>query len=100
MAEAKWPHLADIIFKRICVMKFFILIQIWRKSVPWCLVNNKPASVQTISWNPSGNKQLSELKRGKITDAYVCHRVSMCVDLNNIAQSAQDSCSFPIVMVS
>ena len=59
-------HFADDIFKHISLNKTHVLIEISLKSVPKCLMDNKPALGQIMAWLPTGDKPLSEPVMGLV----------------------------------
>ena len=50
-----------------------IPIQISLKYVPMSPIDNKPVSVQIMSWRRAGDKPLPELMPTQLTDAYMRH---------------------------
>ena len=66
--------LADDKFKCILVSENdSILIQISMQFVPGSHINNKPALVQLMAWQRTGDKPLPEWMLTQFTDAYMQH---------------------------
>ena len=71
-------HFADDIFKCIFFNKdLSISIKISLKFVPNGPFNHIPPLVQMMSWRRPGDKPVSEPSMAYVTDAYMCHSVSM-----------------------